>query len=379
MTLSSFSAEPFTAEQYQTQLTEKISRIQQQFAVFSPPELQVYASEIDYFRMRAEFRIWHTDEGLFYAMFEKDEHGKKHVIRIDTFPIASRMIGDLMPKLLRALEEDTILSHKLFEINFLNSLSGEMLVSLLYHKALDEQWQNRAKQLESQFNIKIIGRSRGQKLVLSDDFIHETFHVHGQTYTYKQIENAFSQPNAGVCEKMLTWACDVAQSIQHIEQNQKNDLLELYCGNANFTLPLSQYFQNVLATEIAKSSVHAAQYNIELNQLKQIKIARLSAEEFTQAYTGEREFRRLQEQGLNLQDYQFSTIFVDPPRAGIDDATLQFMSQFKYIIYISCNPDTLYENLKQLQQTHDIQRFALFDQFPYTHHIECGVFLRLKS
>lgn len=379
MSLAPFSSETFTTEQYQSQLAEKISRIQQQFAEFNPPELQVYPSEMDYFRMRAEFRIWHSDDGLFYAMFDKDEQGKKQVIRIDQFPIASRMIGDLMPKLLNELTKQPILSHKLFEINFLNSLAGEMLVTLLYHKALDEQWQNQTKQLQNKLNIKIIGRSRGQKIVLSDDFIHEQFHVHGRTYIYKQIENAFSQPNAGVCEKMLTWACDAAQDIQKNQQNQDNDLLELYCGNANFTLPLSHYFKNVLATEIAKSSVYAAQYNIERNQLHNIKIARLSAEEFTQAYTGEREFRRLQEQSLNLQDYHFSTIFVDPPRAGIDDATLKFMSQFKYIIYISCNLDTLYANLKQLQQSHNIQRFALFDQFPYTHHIECGVFLTLKS
>ncbi|PCO26268.1 hypothetical protein, partial [Morganella morganii] len=33
-------------------------------------------------------------------------------------------------------------------------------------------------------------------------------------------------------------------------------LLELYCGNGNFTLPLSLKFKRVLATELAKSSVH---------------------------------------------------------------------------------------------------------------------------
>jgi len=45
------------------------------------------------------------------------------------------------------------------------------------------------------------------------------------------------------------------------------------------------------------------------------------------------------------------------------------------ILYISCNPTTLCENLATLSATHEITRLALFDQFPYTHHMECGVLL----
>lgn len=97
---------------------------------------------------------------------------------------------------------------------------------------------------------------------------------------------------------MLTWACDAAQ-------NLGKDLLELYCGNGNFTLPLSQHFNQVLATEVSKTSVNAAQWNIEANQITNLKIARLSAEEFTEAYTQNREFRRLQEQGVDLKTMIF--------------------------------------------------------------------------
>lgn len=129
-------------------------------------------------------------------------------------------------------------------------------------------------------------------------------------------------------------------------KDQKH-LLELYCGNGNFTLPLSLKFERVLATELAKSSVYAAQWNIEQNQIDNIQVARLSAEEFTQAYQGEREFRRLQEADIDIQSYDFDTVFVDPPRAGIDDETLKLLQSFERIIYISCNPNTLYENLKR--------------------------------
>lgn len=353
---------------YQQQLDAKVARISDQFAEYNPPALQVFASPEHNYRMRAEFRIWHIEDDLFYAMFERSEDKQKKVIRVDEFPIADRSINLLMPKLLAGLKANPVLSARLFEVHFLATLSGEMLVSLLYHRKLEPDWEPAAQALSKALNIKLIGRSRGQKFVLSDEYVVEQLQVFERTYIYKQIESSFTQPNAQVCQKMLEWACSVAE---HSEQ----DLLELYCGNGNFTLPLSTRFRRVLATELAKSSVYAAQWNIEQNQIENIQVARLSAEEFTQAYNGEREFRRLQEANIDLSSYDFDTVFVDPPRAGIDDDTLKLLQRFKRIIYISCNPDTLHDNLKTLCQSHKVTQFALFDQFPYTHHVESGVLL----
>ena len=353
---------------YQLQLDAKIARISAQFAEFNPPSLEVFQSPEQNFRMRAEFRIWHTEDDMFYAMFERSEDNQKQVIRIDEFPIADKSINQLMPILLQELKSNPVLSKRLFEVHFLATLKGEILVSMIYRCPLDTEWETLAKQLAEKLNIKLIGRSRGQKVVLSDEFVVEELQVFDRTYQYKQIESSFTQPNAQVCQKMLEWACHAA------EQSDK-DLLELYCGNGNFTLPLSTKFNRVLATELAKSSVYAAQWNIEQNRIDNIQVARLSAEDFTQAYNGEREFRRLQEAEIDISSYDFDTIFVDPPRAGIDDETLKLIQRFERIIYISCNPDTLQDNLKTLSTTHKVTKFAMFDQFPYTHHVESGVLL----
>ena len=199
----------------------------------------------------------------------------------------------------------------------------------------------------------------------------EALEVNGKTFRYRQIEGSFTQPNAQVCQKMLTWACDVAK-------NLGKDLLELYCGNGNFTLPLSQHFNQVLATEVSKTSVNAAQWNIGANQITNLKIARLSAEEFTEAYTQNREFRRLQEQGIDLKKYDFSTIFVDPPRAGVDDETLKLVARFDNVLYISCNPENPARQPRHALSNSYHERAALFDQFPFTHHIESGVWLKKK-
>lgn len=362
-----------TDSAYQQQLNGKIRRIGQLFAPLPVPALEVFDSPEQHYRMRAEFRVWHEGETMFYAMFEQGRKaGGATMRRCDSFAPACEAINRLMPRLLAAADRVGVLKNRWYQVEFLATLSGEMLVTMIYHKKLDDTWRAAAEEMQNKLGIAVIGRSKGQKIVLKQDFVTEKLHVNGHPFIYRQYEGSFTQPNAAVCEKMLAWACDVAQYIGG------GDMLELYCGNGNFTLPLARSFDKVLATEVSKTSVQAALWNIEANGSSNVKIARLSAEEFTEAYTGVREFRRLQEQGIVLADYRFSTVFIDPPRAGIDSETLKLVQQFDHVIYISCNPETLRANLDTLAQTHNIRRMALFDQFPFTPHIESGVWLEKR-
>lgn len=272
-----------------------------------------------------------------------------------------------MPALLVQLNNDRTLREKLFQIEFLTSSLGEVLITLIYKQPLDAEWRDAAEQLSDQLNVHILGRSRKQKVVITQDYVHEEFAINNRTYRYKQTEGSFTQPNASVCQAMLQWASD--QTTSGI-----GDLLELYCGNGNFTLPLSAHFEKVLATEVSKSSVNAALYNCDINQISNISIARLSSEEFTLAINRVRPFNRLR--NIDLDTYQFSTVFVDPPRAGLDPGTIELVRRFDSIIYISCNPETLQNNVRDLSGTHNLENIALFDQFPYTPHRECGVSLK---
>lgn len=361
-------------EQYPNLLDEKAARLRGLFGDLTTPELKVYDSPREHFRMRAEFRIWHDEGDCCYAMFEPGQKASfKTLIRIQNLPIAAKAINELMHPLLDAIKTQEITKNRIFTIEFLSTLSNDMLVTLIYHKKLDEEWEAAARKLEQKFGIHIIGRSRKQKLVLTQDYVTETLSIQERDYHYKQIEGGFTQPNAHVCAKMVNWAVEAAKGL-----DGSKDMLELYCGNGNFTLPLASQFKRVLATEISKTSVYAAQWNIEKNNIDNIQVIRLSSEEFTEAYTGVREFRRLQRSEIDISSYNISTVFVDPPRAGIDADTLKLIAQFDNILYISCNPDTLRDNMQALKHTHSIERFALFDQFPYTHHIESGVLLKKR-
>lgn len=203
--------------------------------------------------------------------------------------------------------------------------------------------------------------------------IEEVLHVNNRDIKYYQTEGAFSQPNAKVCELMIDWALDCTKDSHH------SDLLELYCGGGTFTAPLAANFKQVLATEMSKVSVQLATRCFEMNNITNIKIARLSSEDFTAAYNGVRTFQRLKDSGINIKSYNFSTVLVDPPRSGLDSATCALLAQFPNIIYISCNPTTLARDLQVLTKSHSVLRCAAFDQFPYTDHLESGVHLVLKS
>ncbi len=357
-----FSPDPST---YDAQLETKTSGIKSLFTDINIPELEVFTSEPLHFRYRTEFRIWQTQRGCFYAMFERGKSKDPH--EVTEFPIASKRINELMPRLLEAINRDICLSKKLFQIEFLTTLSGETLVTLIYHKPVNEQWEAAARDLQQQFGLLIIGRSRKQKVVLERDWVLEELTVAGKTLKYQQIEGGFTQPNAKVNEKMLTWTIDVSKGLN-------GDLLELYCGNGNFSIALASEFNQVLATEISKTSVKAAQYNKEINGIENLEFLRMSAEEFTQAMNKEREFRRLKE--IDLDSYDFQTVLVDPPRAGLDEESMKMIQAYDNIIYISCNPETLKQNVEMLRDTHSIERYAVFDQFPYTHHVESGVLLK---
>lgn len=364
---------------YTGQLNDKVALNRERFASFYSGEISVMESPQEHYRFRSEFKIWHhkgtsslglmahdEDNEIYYAMNNIEKNG---VVLIDECPQVSEHISNLMPKLLTAVKLHKI-GFKLFAVDFLSSSSGEIVVSLLYHRKLDDAWHVEASKIAEELGIHIIGRSRGQKIVIGQDSVLESLSIDDEIYKFNHIENSFTQPNPRVNEEMISWAL---KNFSNIE----GDLLELYCGAGNFTIPFSKKFNKILATEISKSSINAAKANMILNSVTNIEFVRMSVEEFVQALDGIQTFNRMKE--IDIESYTIKSIFVDPPRSGMDDASCRFASRYDHILYISCNPETLVRDLEILCETHRITDMALFDQFPYTHHVEMGVKLIHKG
>jgi tRNA (uracil-5-)-methyltransferase len=349
---------------YETQLAYKTKEIKEMFGLES---IDVIPSLCEHFRNRAEFRIYHDydNDTISYAM-----HGleQKRLVPITACSIVAKPIATIMQPLLQEIAPNEILRKRLFAVEFLSSSTNELLVTLIYHKKIDEVWQKEAQKAAEKLGIDLIGRSRGVKIVVTKEYIDERLQIEGKPYYFRLYDTGFTQPNSGVNQAMIAW---VKQGL-----NSGIDLLELYCGHGNFTIPLAEKFNRVLATEISKRSILTARENCEKNGVKNIDFVRLSAEELTEALQKRRQFKRLE--GIDLDAYNFSHLFVDPPRAGLDEKSRDFARGFENLIYISCNPKTLKRDLELLERDFTIERFAVFDQFAYTKHMECGLFLKRR-
>jgi 23S rRNA (uracil1939-C5)-methyltransferase len=77
------------------------------------------------------------------------------------------------------------------------------------------------------------------------------------------------------------------------------------------------------------------------------------------------------------QNRRFDAVIVDPPRAGVRDG-LQVISALarRAIVYCSCNLESLERDLRALATDGwSLRRFATFDMFPGTQHLEAVAWL----
>lgn len=394
-------------ESYQDELRAKVAALKVLFSDVGAealPAVEVSESPAEHFRMRAEFDVWHDNSGSRYVMFNGRER-----VTVQSYRMGAKAINDvLMPGLLTALQKEEHLRRRLFQVNFHVTLHGDSLVSLLYHTPVDRsarrervrqqaeertafakdddevtftpEWEAAATRLhDSLQGASIVGRARRKMKVVGKSWVEERLKIAGvpEPIRYRQVEGEFAQPNAHIAQQMLAWARAVARDdsaeVGSSGPARSDDLLELYCGNGHFCLALAACFRRVLATELVKALVDAAELGAADNGVTNLQLARVSAEELAQALGGERSFQRLAH--VDLESYSLRTVLVDPPRAGLGPQVASCLAKYPRIVYISCNPETARTDLAVLGLTHCIRRFAAFDQFPYTHHLEMGMLL----
>jgi tRNA (uracil-5-)-methyltransferase len=415
--------------EYDSLLKDKSTILKNLMEPFFNGNLELFESPKTNFRMRANFQVWKDDprknvvsNEMYYGMWSElpptiendannDENNnnpdeivenkilvvdesiktkkkrkrkiarkthkpRKEICEVKSFNRGTIRMNNLMDELMTEMKTSRELYDGVFEARFVTTQTNDAVIVLVYKRPIDEKWKIEADKVAKKINAKIVGRSHKIKIIASgnydDEIVEEIYNVKGKEIKLYLVEGAFSQPNSPVCEKMLTWAIDVTND------SKQEDLLELYCGGGTFTVALASNFRKVLATEVSKESVELANKTFASNNVNNIKICKLSSEDFTVAYTSNRPFSRLVDVGIRFKDYNLSTVLVDPPRAGVDVNTCNLLTKFNKIVYISCNPETLARDLGILTKTHDVVKLAAFDQFPYTHHLEAGVCLVKK-
>lgn len=143
-----------------------------------------------------------------------------------------------------------------------------------------------------------------------------------------------------------------------LDPQPSDEILDLFCGIGNFSLPLAAGSARVLGVEGASGSVQRATENAQRNRVTNatFKEADLIAETSNQIW---------------LED-SFNKVLLDPPRSGALQVVQQLTrSNVNKIVYVSCNPVTLArDSLHLVEAGFSVSKTGVIDMFPHTNHVE---------
>ncbi|KGQ62444.1 23S rRNA (uracil(1939)-C(5))-methyltransferase RlmD [Gallibacterium anatis] len=162
----------------------------------------------------------------------------------------------------------------------------------------------------------------------------------------------FIQVNRQINDKMVQTA------LNWLDPQADDQILDLFCGMGNFTLPLAQQSKRVVGIEGVAQMVEKARYNAQQNGITNALFhqADLSVPFANQIWAQEK----------------FNKILLDPPRSGAAFVLNHLIElQAEKILYVSCNPATLVRDAKILVENgYHLEKSAMIDMFPQTGHLE---------
>jgi len=181
-------------------------------------------------------------------------------------------------------------------------------------------------------------------------------------FTFKISPMSFYQINPIQTEKLYNLA------IQKAELTGNETIFDLYCGIGTIGIFASKHVKQVYGIEIIPQAIQDAKENAKLNNIKNAEFI-----------VGDVEFAL--SELIETRKIMPEVVFVDPPRKGLDNTTIQNLLKVepKKIIYISCNPATLVRDLKIFEEKYEIKDITPLDMFPWTKHVECCSVLYLKN
>jgi 23S rRNA (uracil1939-C5)-methyltransferase len=165
---------------------------------------------------------------------------------------------------------------------------------------------------------------------------------------FRVSAGAFFQVNTLMAGKM------VAHLLERLPLQPDSTVLELYCGVGLFSAFIAPRVARLVGVE---SSTYACDdFVVNLDEYENV--------ELYQAQAG---------QVLPQLDLNPEIVLVDPPREGLDRATLDgiLALQPNTLAYVSCDPATLARDARRLSQAgYQLLEITPFDLFPQTYHIE---------
>ncbi len=163
----------------------------------------------------------------------------------------------------------------------------------------------------------------------------------------------FIQVNAGLNQKMI------AKTLELLDVQPDERVLDLFCGLGNFTLPLARSAREVVGVEGEAGLVARARENAMHNALANVQF---HAADLAQDLSG-----------LPWMRDGFDKLLIDPPRSGADAVLKQLpLKGLKRIVYVSCHPGSLARDSGYLVNDRGwkLKTAGVMDMFPHTAHVE---------
>ena len=163
----------------------------------------------------------------------------------------------------------------------------------------------------------------------------------------------FTQVNFNLNRKMVSLAIDM------LELNKDDEVIDLFCGLGNFTLPIARYAKHVVGIEGDKGLIERAKQNAINNQIDNA--------EFYQADL----FKEVE--GFSwFRGKKYNKALIDPARSGaIEIVELLPKLGVERLVYVSCNPATLARDSEKLIELgYTLDTAGVMDMFPQTAHVE---------
>ncbi|WP_077340188.1 23S rRNA (uracil(1939)-C(5))-methyltransferase RlmD [Pseudocolwellia agarivorans] len=156
----------------------------------------------------------------------------------------------------------------------------------------------------------------------------------------------------------------IMQALNWLDLQEDDQVLDLFCGLGNFSLPIARKVKSVVGIEGLQTMVDKATYNAQMSKLDNTEFfqADLNSNWGNQAWAHKK----------------YSKVLLDPARAGAYEALVQLIDlDISHIVYVSCDPATLAKDSQLLiNNGYTIEKIAIMDMFAQTKHIETMVLFK---
>ncbi len=162
----------------------------------------------------------------------------------------------------------------------------------------------------------------------------------------------FVQVNNDINQQM------VAQALKFLQLDPRDQVLDLFCGLGNFTLPMARRCERVTGVEGDMAMVQRAKNNARENNIENTEYFSADLAQIDSDWPWMRQ--------------KFNKILLDPPRSGAMEIAEQIKRfEASIIVYVSCQPASLVRDSRIIcDNGYKLTHFGVMDMFPQTAHIE---------